>query len=115
MARSIKQPKINQKMVEGLGHLQPAPNPWIGVFNVNEDLLEGDPADWKLQVVRYEGPFDCRHECIDGSGEAEIIHVRCSETGKKVIVTIEGVGEPVLEKKLKRKIRFKYNSNLPIG
>ena len=106
--------KINNKRVEGEGHLQPGDNQWIGVFNVAEDLLQGEPSSWKSKVIEYEGPFDCRYEHINGKGKGQISHIRYDRKKRKVIINVEGIEAPKLERRLKKELRHHYNTNLPL-
>jgi len=106
-------PKINNISVDGEGHLQPEPNPWIGIFKVDPNFLDGGPKDWESAVVYYEGPFNARREYINGRGKAKIIHARWDEGTPKIVINVEGVEAPELDKELKHKIRERYTPNWP--
>lgn len=105
---------INGREVSGEGHLQPRGNSWIGVFVVPDNLFQDEPDKWVSQIVEYEGPFDCKHECIHGRGKAKIIFIsRKCEKGK-VIINTEGEGQPELQKEMQKLIRGGYSSNLAV-
>lgn len=106
--------KINGKMVQGQAHIQPGVNDWIGVFTVPDNLLGSNPETWKTLTVEYEGPFNCRKECINGKGKARIIYTRPSKIKGKLIVNLQGIEKPQLEKDLEQNLRFSYNENLPV-
>lgn len=114
MEDSKTTPYINGRKVSGEGHLQPRGNPWIGVFVVPDNLLGDEPDKWVSQIVEYEGPFDCKHECIHGRGKAKIMFIRGACEKGKVIINTEGEGQPELQKKIQKLIRAGYSSNLTI-
>lgn len=102
---------INGKRVQGHGHLQPGINQWIGVFEVPINLLEGQPKKWKKLVIEYEGPFDSKIGSTSGHGKAKIMHVRENKRGEPII-SVQGVGKPILLDDLDGKIKYDYNGNL---
>jgi len=105
---------INGKPVRGEAHIQPAPNYWIGIFQVNRNLLEGDCSQWVSTIVDYEGPINCKEECTDGKGKAKIIHAAPTGTKDSVSIHIVATERPSLKKEaIKKKIYAGYNANLP--
>lgn len=114
MGNSKTTPYINGRKVSGEGHLQPRGNPWIGVFVVPDNLFQDEPDKWVSQIVEYEGPFDCKHECIHGRGKAKIIFISRECEKGKIIINTEGEGQPELQKELQKSIRGGYSSNLAV-
>ncbi|WP_372636471.1 hypothetical protein [Fodinibius sp.] len=106
--------KVNGKSARGQAHIQPGVNNWIGVCVVRNHLLPQHNLKDKGFTVEFEGPFNSGEECINGKGKAKVLHVSPSKQKNRVIITIEGVGEPLLEKKLKKELRFSYDENLPV-
>lgn len=106
------QAKINGKNVlQGEGHLQPSVNPWIGIFLVEKDLIEGTPDQWVSTVISYEGPFNCRGKYTTGKGRAKITHVRPDNEGRSFFISVEGTEAPQLDNEPKP-LKFSYNENL---
>lgn len=114
MEDSKQIPTINGINVKGEAHLQPGENPWIGVFAVPVDLLEGKPEEWQFKKIHYQGPFDCQFERIFGRSDAIIKHVRCVIKGGELLINVEGTCKANLEKRPKKKITTGYSSNLPV-
>lgn len=107
-------PYINGRKVSGEGHLQPSGNPWIGVFIVPDNLFKGAPEQWVSLRVEYEGPFDCKHECIHGRGKAKITFTSRECEKGKVIINTEGERQPELQKEMRKTIRPGYSSNMAV-
>lgn len=113
MKDQAKHARINGEPIEGQAHIQPAPNYWIGIFRVKNNLLEGHCSQWKSVIVEYEGPINCKEECTDGKGKAKIIHAIPAGPEDKVEIHIEATERPELEKEeLRNTIQTGYNANL---
>lgn len=106
--------KVNGKTGRGQAHIQPGVNNWIGVCVVSDHLVPRRTIKDKAVTVEFEGPFNCGEECINGKGKAKVLHISPSKQKNRVIITIEGVGEPLLEKRWKKELRFSYDENLPV-
>lgn len=114
MSITLPAAKINGKLAHGQAHIQPGVNNWIGVCIISDSLIAKGPEKLETFVIEYEGPFNCGEECINGKGKATILYTSPTREKDQVIITIEGIGEPKLEKKLKKELRFSYNENLPV-
>lgn len=112
MKSSTQTAKINGENVEGLAHIQPGVNKWIGIFEVSDTLAAEIQKSKAPCVIDYEGPFNCGKECVKGFGKAKVIYYSPTGSEGKIKISIEGLDEPQLEKEVKP-IKFSYNENLP--
>lgn len=106
--------KINGQLVHGQAHIQPGSNHWIGVCIIKNNLIDDNPENRKFLTIDYEGPFNCGEECINGKGKAKVLHISSRAKKNRLIINIEGIEDPQLEKKLETKLTFSYNENLPV-
>lgn len=106
--------KINGNVVHGQAHIQPGINNWIGVCIIPDRLLEINDEQWKSVVLDYEGIFNCGKESINGKSKAKILHISPDISKDNLVITLEGIEEPELDRKIGKDLRFGYNENLPV-
>lgn len=114
METSLPIAKINGNIARGQAHIQPGVNSWIGVCIVLDDFFKTEPEELSSTVINYEGPFNCRKYQTTGKGKAKILSISKMPQKNQLIITFEGVGEPKLKRRLKQKLKFSYDENLPL-
>ena len=114
MKSSLPIAKINGNVVHGQAHIQPGINKWIGVCNINRDVLEYDSDNLGSIIIDYEGPFNCRSFHTKGRGKAKVLAISDAAQSDQITITFEGVEEPELQKELKKDLCHSYNENLPV-
>lgn len=106
--------KLNGKVVHGEAHIQPGVNNWIGICITGDEQFIKKLGSQDSVIVEYKGLFNCGEKYTNGKGKAKVLHITRDSPSNKLIINIEGIEEPELEKKLEKKLKFSYNKNLPV-
>lgn len=106
MITSTSIAKINGIVVHGQAHIQPGINNWIGICITDNEQFTKELESQDIVIVDYEGFFNNGEGCTNGKGKAKVLYIKRDSLSNKLVINIERIEEPELEKKPEKN----YNS-----